>query len=206
MPEGYEQPKSDSKYFNPSKVVNGVDNIIRILSKPIMGWLDWKTNSEGKQVPVRIPYNQPKPAPNDPEKPVKHFWAMVIWDYKDEAIKIMEITQSSIQDAIYTLDYDSAWGDPTQYDLNIKKEGEKLTTKYTVTPRPPKPLEMRIEAALREANPNLNELYKNGDPFASKGDNATGAFADTEQPFTNEEPIDGPTPDEEVIDISKIPF
>lgn len=160
-PQGYEPPKSSSNYM---KFVDG-DNIIRILSRPIMGWLDWKEEN-GKRTPVRTPYSEPKPTPLDSTKPVKHFWAMVIWDYRDKAIKIMELTQSSIQEALYNLDCDEAWGEPTQYDINIKKSGEKLDTKYSVIARPPKELAEEIKSAFMKVAPNLDELFRNGDPFS----------------------------------------
>lgn len=167
-PQGYEPPKTKSNYFQVSKLKEKSDNIIRILSKPIFGWLDWSEDGSGKKTPVRTPYNQPEPNPINPAKPVKHFWAMTIWDYSDKSVKIMEVTQSTIQDAIYTLDCDEAWGDPMSYDINIKRTGEKLETKYTVTPRPPKPLAQEIKDALKETNPDLNELFSNKDPFAKK--------------------------------------
>lgn len=175
-PAGYEPPKTKSNYFQVSKLKEKTDNIIRILSKPIMGWLDWKEEN-GKKSPVRIPFNQPEPEPINKEKPVKHFWAMVIWDYQEKAIKIMEITQSTIQEAIYTLDCDEAWGEPMNYDLNIKRTGEKLETKYFVTPRPPKPVSDEIKNAFMEVNPDLNELFTNGDPFVKK---ETSAVEDRE--------------------------
>jgi len=163
FPEGYEQPKSSSKYL---KLVDG-ENLIRILSAPIMGWLDWKEDSAGKKTPVRTPYSTPKPEPIDSTKPIKHFWAFVIWDYKDSTIKIWEVTQSTIQEVLYNLDRDVDWGEPTNYDISIKRSGEKLETKYITQAKPPKPVSSSILDAYKEANPNLEELFSNGDPFNS---------------------------------------
>jgi len=190
LPQGYEQPQAKSNYFAVSKLKEKTDNVIRILSTPVLGWLDWK-DEDGKKSPVRTPFTEPCPEPLDKTKPVKHFWAMVIWDYKDSAIKIMEITQSTIQEAIYNLDCDESWGEPMNYDINIKRTGEKLETKYFLTPRPPKPLAEEIKTALKEINPNLNALFSNDDPFASKGQ--------------SDEELHKATQDEE-IDVSKIPF
>jgi hypothetical protein len=167
LPKNYEQPQAKSNYFSVSKLKDKTDNVIRILSKPIMGWLDWK-EVDGKKVPVRTPFNEPCPEPIDKTKPVKHFWAMIVWDYRDKTVKIMEITQATIQEAIYNLDCDEGWGEPMCYDLNIKRTGEKLETKYFITPRPPKELEEEIKTSLRETNPNLQALFTNENPFDKK--------------------------------------
>lgn len=184
LPQNYKQPQAKSNYFQVSKLKEKTDNIIRILSKPTMGWLDWQEDSSGKKFPVRTPFSEPCPEPIDKTKAVKHFWAMIIWDYKDKAIKIMEITQSTIQEEIYNLDCDDGWGDPINYDINIKRTGEKLETKYFVTPRPPKPVDEEIKEAFIKANVNLNELFSNGNPFGK-----------------SEEKVD-----ENIIDTSSIPF
>ena len=164
FPTGYEQPKSNSHYFKP---LDG-NNLVRILSKPIMGWLDWKDTEDGKKSPVRTPYGDPKPQPLKSDKPVKHFWAFIIWDYTDKTIKIWEITQSTIQDAIYTLDCDSDWGEPTEYDLSINRSGKDLDTKYNTLPKPKQPLNADIVHEVKEGLPDMNELFTNGDPFAKK--------------------------------------
>jgi len=185
MPKGYEMPKSNSHYL---KLQDG-DNLVRILAKPIMGWLDWSEDGDGKRSPVRTPFTDQKPAPIKADKPVKHFWAFPVWDYKDKAVKIWEITQASIQEVIYNLDSDESWGDPTGYDLKINRTGEKLETKYSVIARPPKPLAKEIIAEFKEVNPDLNELFSNGDPFAKQAD---------------QEPQE-PGEDEE-INVANIPF
>lgn len=160
--KGYQIPKSPSNYFKPQ---DG-DNLVRILSKPLMGWLDWQNKK-----PIRTPFSE-KPEPVDSTKPVKHFWDFVIWDYKDNSLKIWEVTQSTIQDVIYNLDSDPDWGEPTKYDLSIKKAGKDLETKYLVIAKPPKPLATEIQTAYNEANINLEELFNNGDLFNSKSVNA----------------------------------
>jgi len=196
-PENYQPPKSNSNYM---KMLDG-DNIIRILSKPIMGWLDWKEEN-GKRTPIRTPYNQPKPTPIDPAKSVKHFWAMTIWDYREKTIKILEITQSSIQEALYNLDVDEAWGEPTLYDINIKKSGEKLETKYAVIARPPKDITEEIKTAFIKINPNLNALFSNADPFASKGQEQD----EYSQPIPADDYLQPELDGEEEIKAEDIPF
>ena len=84
----------------------------------------------------------------NPKQPAKNFCAFVIWDYAENNFKIVEITQSIIQDAIFDLHSDDNWGDPSIYDLNIKKEGQKLDTMYKVIPVPPKPLPRKSPALM----------------------------------------------------------
>jgi len=160
LPENYEKPETNSKYY---KFKSG-DNIFRILSEAIVGYVDWKDKK-----PIRT---EEKPERSiDPKRPYKHFWAFVIWDYRDEAIKILEITQSTIQDAIFNFHSNKNWGDPKGYDLNIHRVGEEMDTKYTVIPTPPKTLPIEIEKLYLETPIDLMELYKGDDPFNPKSDN-----------------------------------
>jgi len=111
LPDGYEKPASNSSYY---KFASG-DNRFRILSSAIVGWLDWDNKK-----PVRT-----KERPEtlfDQTKPAKHFWAFVIYDYREKAVKILEITQSTIQEAIYNLHSEEGWGNPAGYGLNVKKD------------------------------------------------------------------------------------
>lgn len=164
IPKGYEMPKSsNSRYL---KLVDG-DNLFRILDKPILGWIDWKEEN-GKPSPVRTPFSDPKPEPINPKRQVKHFWAFPVWDYKTSEVKILEITQSSIQEAIYNLDCDEAWGDPVNYDISVKRSGKDLETKYFTQAKPPKPMSQDIISAYAENKPDLTELFRNGDPFSKK--------------------------------------
>src|SRR3990167_6890806 len=83
---------------------NQPENVFRILSKPITGWEGWKTSNDGtrKHVRKRIGENIPMNEIDDEEQ-VKYFWAMVVWNYQEEQIQILEITQKSIQKAIKAL-------------------------------------------------------------------------------------------------------
>jgi flagellar capping protein FliD len=52
---------------------------------------------------------------------VKEFRAFVVWNYTDEKVQIMEITQNSIKNQIYKLANDEDFGDPKTYDLKINR-------------------------------------------------------------------------------------
>jgi len=157
LPEGYEQPKTGGNYLKFEKG----ENRFRILSKPIVGWLDWDNNN--KPLRFRMP---DKPKPINPKKAVKHFWAFVVWDYKSESIKVLEITQSSIQSAITGLTRDGDWGSPFGYDIKVNKTGEGLDTEYTINPVPHKEVSAEIKAAFAAKRVELERLFDNEDPFA----------------------------------------
>jgi len=155
LPENYETPQGGGSYM---KLQQG-DNKLRILSKPIIGWLDWKD-----KVPHRFTM---KAKPEKPlgEQAIKHFWAMIVFDYADQSVKILEITQSTIQKAIEDLAKNEDWGSPHEYDIKITKKGQDKQTEYSVMPSPKKPLSEEIKKAATDKPINLEALYKNGDPF-----------------------------------------
>jgi len=157
LPENYEAPASNSKYL---KLQQG-ENKIRVLSSAIVGWEDWDNKT-----PVRTK-TQPETL-FDPNRPAKHFWAFVVLDYSDNGIKILEVTQKSIRDGILSLINDEDWGSPKDYDIKIKKTGQDLETRYTVSPVPHSELPQEIIMEYASTNINLEELFLGGDPFASK--------------------------------------
>ena len=194
LPSTYIKPIGNSRYMKFKKG----DNKFRILSAPLIGWVDWDKTGE-KPVPVRtreqqLPLNE-ETFSGEQQKP-KHFWAFSVWDYEgDGAIKILEITQASIRDEIFNLYSSEDWGDPRGYGINVKREGEKLETKYYVTPSPPKPLDERIEKAYADENINLEVLFDNGDPFGSSDTQAKAEKEEIEQvkeDFKKEDPIKTP--------------
>jgi hypothetical protein len=122
------------------------------MSSSIQGYLDWKDNK-----PVRTREKQPA---FDTERKPKHFRAFIVWDYEDNKLKVCEITQKGIQDSIYNLYKDEDWGDPTDYDLKITKEGEGMDTKYAVVASPKKELTDDMKKAYKDANIYLEALFE----------------------------------------------
>jgi hypothetical protein len=159
LPENYEAPKGGGG--NYLKFQQG-DNRFRILSKPVLGWLDWGSDNK----PIRIRHNEPKPAPFNPAKPVKHFWAMVVWSEDSKSLMILEITQAGIQAGIQTLAKDPDWGSPFDYDICVTKSGQEKDTKYVVNPKPHRKISEEMEAAMLATYINLDALFTGGDPFA----------------------------------------
>ena len=157
MPEGYEVPSSG----NYLKLEQG-DNRIRIVSRPIIGWEDWKDKK-----PMRFTMQEKPQTSIDPEKPIKHFWAMAVWDYKGNRVVVLKVTQKGIMKAIEALAKSVDWGTPLNYDITITRSGEGLKTEYAVVPAPPKPLLPEIAVIVADTQVNLEALFENKDPFAT---------------------------------------
>jgi hypothetical protein len=187
LPKGYEVPKAPSDYM---KFEDG-KNKFRILSAPLMGYMYWTNDKK----PVR----QPEPFKGVPEdakleegkfKP-KHFWALVVWNYQDARIQILELTQASIQGPIQDLAANEDWGDPREYDITVSKSGKLLDTEYSVIPSPKTAVPTDAHAAYREARINLEALYEGKDPFntpsGSEGGDAKDVVQDGEVPFSTDE-------------------
>lgn len=159
LPNDYEEPSAKNNYF---KFKDG-ENRIRILSKPVMGYEDWKDNK-----PVRFQMAEKPETPIDEKKPVKHFWALIVWNYAEQEIQIMQITQASIRKRFMELYVDKDWGAPFDYDIKIIKSGEKFETKYSINPVPHKLVDPAILVKFHEKRCNLDALFLNDDPFSSK--------------------------------------
>jgi hypothetical protein len=50
---------------------------------------------------------------------------MVVWNYIDKQVQILEITQASIRKALEELEANEDWGDLRGYDITVKREGEE---------------------------------------------------------------------------------
>ena len=164
LPSNYEVPQKNGNYM---KFKEG-ENKFRILTSPILGHV-WWTEEDGSRKPIRVRMNEKIVTTSESEK-AKHFWAMPVYNYNDEAIQILEITQASIQKAIKALAKDSDWGSPIGYDLVVTRTGKELNTEYQVQPKPAKELDKTVAAKFAETNIRLEALYDGDDPFSSEVD------------------------------------
>ena len=146
-------------------------NRVRILASEgddpptaIVGMEAWTTDAEGNRKPVRCQAGQ-KLAGDFDEEP-KEFWAMLVWDYQAEQVRILGITQKGIQGEILSLKNDPEWGDLREYDLSIIKTGKGFETRYSVVPKPKSEQTEEIKQAFAEAEINLMALFSGDDPFA----------------------------------------
>ncbi len=132
---------------------------VRIISRPIEGWVEWVDKK-----PYRTSLED-EPEAQDSENPPKKFLAVVVIDHSDDEVKIWEITQKSVMKAIKALAANPDWGLPFSYDITITKTGEDLKTKYQITPSPKRPLSKELIKAANEKPCNLLELYEGNDPW-----------------------------------------
>ena len=158
LPADYEAPTGQSNYM---KLHQG-ENRFRVLSRPIMGLLAWKDKTPHR-------FHTTGEVSGDFEGTPKHFWAFAVWNVKDESVQVLEITQSSIQNAITNLSRDPDWGSPFEYDIKIIRKGEGLETEYSIQPAPKSPVTAVAKQALIKKPVNLEALYTGDDPFETDG-------------------------------------
>lgn len=131
----YSLPSGSADYL---KMPDGGASIkVVILDTVVTGWSYWTADKQCirsatpfKSTPGIRPAEEGKKA----EAP-KHFWAMKVYDFESKSIKILEVTQRSIQEAILSIHE----GD--DYDLNdmtvalrISAEGAGLKKSYKILP------------------------------------------------------------------------
>lgn len=121
LPKNYEAPKNQHHYFKLQKWKNR----IRVVSECLVGYEHWVEDWENKK-PVR--------GENSVwAKDEKHFWAFCVYDYEDKQVKVLTVTQKSIQETITNILQIEWKEDITKYDLYINRTWNLLDTKYTVT-------------------------------------------------------------------------
>lgn len=170
LPDGYEPPKGSSGYM---KFEKGVNKFL-ILGSALVGWEYWSLEDKPVRV-AELPEHNPADIrvgdDGQPEK-IKHFWAFPVWNYEDERVQVLELTQSTIRREISALVDNDEWGTPVlTYAITVSREGEKLTTKYTVTPSPAKDIPVEILDAWKEAQDkgfDVSRLMDGGNPFTDE--------------------------------------
>ena len=166
LPKDYEVPESGNGYM---RLEQG-ENKFRILSAhPIIGTEVWVAQKDGSKKPVRIRTDEEIPRDIICEGAPKHFWAMVVWNYKKNLVQILQLTQKSILGAVSGLIKNEDWGDPHAYDIIINRKGEGLETEYSVMPTPKKDLAKEVVEQWQELESKikLEALYEGEDPFSS---------------------------------------
>lgn len=164
----------DDKYEVPNKASNYMkfqdgENRFRFLSSPILGWEAWIDTPEGGRKPLRKKMDEKFTTDevDDPSQ-IKHFWAAVVWNYAEEKVQILEITQKGIQKTLRALAKDQDWGSPLEYDIVVTREGKELNTTYQVNPKPAKPVSDNVLAEYGRTPVDLTKLYTGEDPFSTE--------------------------------------
>lgn len=167
LPSEYDVPQKAGNYMRFTEGINR----FRCLTSPILGWETWQTLVDGTRKPVRKamdqPFNVSEVEDGNPEK-IKHFWAMVVYNYEEEKIQILQLTQKGIQKSLRALAKDEDWGSPLGYDIVITREGKELETRYQVNPKPAKELDKKIQDIFDHTVIDLTALYRSEDPFSTE--------------------------------------
>lgn len=158
LPDKYEVPETPSNYMRFQEGINR----FRILGSAVVGWEYFTT--ENKPVRSKEPFETVPDIKKDGK--VKAFWAFPVWNYQNETIQILELTQKTIMNAIKGFVDNPKWGTPFMYDIAVIKTGEGLETEYQTQAEPPiaEPSE-EIKNAFMEKPINLEALFTNEDPF-----------------------------------------
>jgi len=143
----------------------------------------------GNQVSVRF-FGEPiffqKEAEFDGKKTIQDKFATLCL-YRNAKMKASEVKVYefgwTVQKQLRNLAHDEDWGDPTGYDITIKREGEGLQTKYFITPRPKKPLSDEDKALIAADKTDLAKAVKAGE--VPTGQQAP-ADEDSYNPFQDE--------------------
>lgn len=129
----------------------------------IQGMLGWGEDEEGKRKPFR--WKVGEEAPRKFAENPKQFFALLVWNYDEECIQVLELPQAKLRTEIVTLAKDEDWGDPRKYDLKIVRNGEGLETSYAMTPSPHKKRSDEINEAVKSTVVDMSALYRGEDPF-----------------------------------------
>jgi hypothetical protein len=137
---------------------------LRVMSRALLGWEGWYQNK-----PVRFAYDYKinaeeygtldKDNYDSAKSKWKQFAVCVVYNYKEEAVQYWQFSQKQIKDQLMSLASDKDYGPLTSYDIKVKREGEKMETKYTITPLPPKAVSKEVEAAVAEAGLDPNQIF-----------------------------------------------
>lgn len=165
----YNVPKGDSKYL---KLEKGQTEFLPVDS-PIIGYEYWTNDNK----PVRIKDAPKNPAhlpdirqEDDGRCRVSHFWAFPVIDVADGRVKILELTQKTIQGDIRAYTKNEKWGSPVmKYTFTVSREGDGFDTKYTVMANPLSEIPQEWTDAWEQVKADgfdLTVLFEGGDPFS----------------------------------------
>ena len=150
LPSNYEVPDSGSAGLYV-KLEPG-ENRFRVLEAPTTGYVVWEDKK-----PTR--YKDRADVPSGSTE-VKHFWFVPVW-MKDQ-VCFLEMQQKSVIKELAFFDQNEDWGNLTDYDVIVNRDGEGMDTQYRTAPVPKKALAKAAKDAWAEMKPNYRpeELFK----------------------------------------------
>ncbi len=159
LPKDYEIQEAPSNYMRFKEGINR----FRIMASAVTGF-EYFT-ADNKPVRSKEPFEETPNIKKDGR--VKAFWAFPVWNYQDNMIQILELTQKTIMKDVKALVDNPKWGSPFLYDIAVTKTGEGLDTEYSTMAEPPvaEPDDM-LKMDYADKTPNLEALFTGKDPFA----------------------------------------
>ena len=133
------------------------DNLIRIAGKPSKIEVHWEDTIDGGKRRIVCP-GAGCPICAKGSRPKSRYQCKVI-DRRDNTVKMLDVGLSIISQ-IQAYAKEADYGDPTKYDIKLKKEGKGLDTRYTTIPsRNMEPLtEEQLKAV--EEFPSVEQVNK----------------------------------------------
>jgi len=172
-------------YLSPSKIPSGGSARFHIVSDaPLEYHTVWGQSPEGQLKPFRFAED---PNPDDiaaelgdferrlnrdetaPEPP-KFAISFAVYDYESQSVRVCEFSQKSLIRELDQISQEEDYADFSQWDFKLSKEGQGLSTEYTLRPVPCKSNKAATDAykAAVKAGFALERLLTGGNPF--KGD------------------------------------
>lgn len=183
-PQGYEPKQDQGDYM---KITEG-EHRIRIMSNPAIGYQTFYKNEEGKNKVLRSKTFKELVNDRRASDGIREFHAFIVWNYAEESLMVLNVTQKKIQRAIFELANDEDWGDPKQYDILIKRTGTGFNdTEYSVIAKPAKPAPQEATDAMKEVTIDFDLYFSGGDPIV-RGEGAT--VEDAQEVFESAEVAD----------------
>lgn len=133
------------------------ENRMRIVGLPYEVEVHWEDGVDGSKKRI-VCLGAGCPICKAGHVPQKKFQVLVI-DRTDGKLKILE-GGNSIFRQIKDYAMDTDYGDPSKYDIKIKKEGSGRETKYTIVASPKKSELTQEEVALLDGAKTLSEINK----------------------------------------------
>ena len=174
-------------YLNPGKLQSGASMRFALCeSEPLCFFECWgESNADGKLKPFRFPE---EPTAEDVEaemgneysrrqnrdgtgfEPAKFGIAVPVFNYENESIGILSLSQKSLIRAIDEVSQSEDYATLTDWDFSISREGTGLNTEYSLLPLPPKADRKEIASLYEKsilAGFNINKLISGENPFPS---------------------------------------
>ena len=172
LPKNLKIPTSSGQF---AKFQDGV-NKFRVLSDVVFGWEGWKNNKpfrhEGEVCKIKteqVDLNK-NGLPN-----INYFWCFIVWNYKEEKVQVLEITQKTIMKVLYEYEQKPEYGDLKGYDVEITKtkDGGDKTTYMTIA-LPPKALSKEIKEAYEKTEVKLEKIFDGEYPIEEEESDDVG--------------------------------